>query len=421
MLNLIVATSTTTDWPQWGRTPTFHSFSSVTTAPASPRPAEWSFNAGDRVVGSPAVVGERVWFGDDDGYMRCVNRTDGAVLWYFRVTGGEPRCTGTQCEHGQCKCSKVRSSPAVDVRGDNLSVVFGSYDFAVYKLDKLGKLVWRTETGGAIFGPPSIDPTSGDVYIGSFDGFLYKLDAASGAIKYKVELNAHGDSGWAIGATGSAAEGLILGVSNEGGLCTSWPPPDDPTPTPSPGGGHCFAMAIDAASGDVKWKTRTGAPGGGGMLDATGASFIAGTWNKNLTSYDVKTGAVKWSRYLFGEIQSHPALGGKDGDTVFASTEESHTLWALDAATGATKWRYSEAGEINSSPSVTADAVYVGEEQQRFCIFHFILRLLLLLWYVLRTYLLTSSCEQVRREQRQIPVRRRRRDGKAAVEKRDVC
>ena len=349
------------DWPQWGRDPSFHSFSAVhdTAAPAAARGAEWSFAAGDRVVSSPAVVGERIWFGSDDGHMYCLNRTTGALLWSFATTGGAPGCVGNPCEHGLCPCGKVRSSPAVSA---DLSVVFGSYDFAVYKLDVAGQLLWRTPTRGAVYGPATVDRADGGgaVYIGSFDEGLYKLRGADGAVLWRAALGAHGDSGWALGRAGgaAAAAGLVFGVSNEGGLCTSWPPPDCPSPSPSPGGGSCFAFAINASTGGVVWRAPTGGPGGGGMLAA--GAFIAGAWTGNLTSFDARTGSVRWSADLGGEIESHPALG-PGGDVVFASAEESRALYALDRATGRELWRYTGAGEeLNGSPSVTLDTVFVG-------------------------------------------------------------
>ena len=37
------------------------------------------------MVGSSAVAMGRVWFGPNDGYMHCVNQTNGLLLWEFKV------------------------------------------------------------------------------------------------------------------------------------------------------------------------------------------------------------------------------------------------------------------------------------------------------------------------------------------------
>ena len=372
LLAATAASGVVRDWPQWGRAPSMASFSAVhdKQSPERVRGAEWVFAARDRVVGSPAVLGDRLWFGSDDGKMYCANRTSGRILWAFAVTGADPSCDplGNECEHGPCKCHKIRSSPAVDPA--TLSVVFGSYDFAVYKLDVDGKLLWRTETGGAVYGPATLDTrartgrqresASPDALIGSFDGSVYRLSGTTGAVRWKYALGAHGDSGWALASTSDA----VFGVSNEGGECTSWPPPDCPSPAPSPGGGECYAFGLNATSGEELWKARTGAPGGGGVVvedAARGLSlFVAGSWAGVVVAYDMHSGKQVWSFRAGGEVESHPAYYG---GVVFASAEESRTLFAINATTGKELWRYNGAAqEINSSPSVSHEVLARGGE-----------------------------------------------------------
>ena len=319
--------------------------------------------AGDRVVSSPAVLGDRVWFGSDDGHLYCLNRTTGATLWKYAVRAVDPTCTGNRCEHGLCRCSKIRSSPAV-FAGD-LSVVFGSYDFNVYMLDRHGALVWKTATRGAVYGPATIDELGESVFIGSFDSHVYRLRARDGVVEWSYMLNAHGDSGWAFGSSPGTRD-LLYGLSNEGGNCTSFPPPDCPTPSPSPGGGDCFAVALNKHTGAEVWSQRTGYPGGGGMVVDGGAQgrsslFVAGSWSKDVRAYDAVTGAVAWSTRVDGIVESHPA---HHNGTVFISTEGS-SVYALDLATGKQRWRFSGApAELNSSPSVTLDTVFVGSNDK---------------------------------------------------------
>ena len=98
-VTLATAAPPTRDWPQWGRSPTYTSFNPVhDTSPAASSPGnatstlaalaakEWTFTAGDRVVGSPAVYAGRVWFGSDDGHMYVDARERGrkqvtALAW----------------------------------------------------------------------------------------------------------------------------------------------------------------------------------------------------------------------------------------------------------------------------------------------------------------------------------------------------
>jgi len=360
------------DWAQWGRNPQFSSNINVSTSNTPHERSQWNFTAGDRVVGSPAIGFGRVCFGSDDGYFRCLDQVTGRTLWEFQVPPGSQYCESASganwCEHGLCACNKIRSDPAMAPDG---SLFFGSYDHNLYKLNAEGKFQWKHATGGAIYGPVTLDTSTNTAFVGSFDSRLYAVDAETGKVKWATDIGAHGDSGWALGEPGSAQEDLVFGQSNEGGFCTSWPPPDVPGATNhSAGGGYCYVYAINKTSGDVVWKVWTGTPGAGGTV--AGDLFVTGSWNEYVVAYVALTGKVRWYFNAGGSIESHPALTlARPGETgpqqlVLISTEdESKTLFALDLATGKQVWSYTGAAEeLNSSPSVTADTVFVGSNDR---------------------------------------------------------
>jgi outer membrane protein assembly factor BamB len=332
------------DWPQFGRFADYQSFSHVKDDAAAGT-TEWMYTAADRVVGSPVVGFGRVWFGSDDGNMYCVNKTTGDLIWKYTLAP-TPKCTGNYCEHGLCVCNKVRSTPALDDTGN---VYFGSYDFNVYKVDLHGTLVWKVPTQGAIFGPVTMDD-DGTLFVGSFDNHVYAI-SPDGTILWSFNLQAHGDATWVVSGD------ILVGQSNEGGLCTSWPPSDVPNwPNHTAGGGHCFVYALHKKTGHLLWKHKTGAPGGGGVV-ADGI-YYNGNWNQNITAFIARTGSIKWNFNAKGAVESHPAY--HEG-VVYASAEDSKTLFAIDATSGKQVWNYSGAGEeLNGSPTVTLDTVYVG-------------------------------------------------------------
>src|SRR5436190_16365269 len=88
------------------------------------------------------------------------------LLWSFKTAG------------------PVKSSPAIE--GDKVFV--GSNDGNVYGLSlAAGQKLWESKTEGAVESSPlALD---GKVFVGSSDGFLYALESAKGTVawKYKTE------------------------------------------------------------------------------------------------------------------------------------------------------------------------------------------------------------------------------------------
>lgn len=84
----------------------------------------------------------------------------------------------------------------------NGRVYVNSYDGVMYALDaESGEEVWRFQTGGPVFNKPAI--LNGALYFGSRDGFLYALDPENGKLKWKfktggpvISLPAMGKAWW---------------------------------------------------------------------------------------------------------------------------------------------------------------------------------------------------------------------------------
>lgn len=105
--------------------------------------------------------------------------------------------------------------------------------------------LWSFQTGGVVAAEPVV--VQGTVYVGSWDGNEYALDAATGALKWKTFLGKTAAAGCvppAAGITSTAAvsDGVVY-----------------------VGGGDAFWYALDAATGAVLWKVPTGdnSPAGG--------------------------------------------------------------------------------------------------------------------------------------------------------------
>ena len=125
---------------------------------------KWKFASSANIISTPAVDGDNVIVGNQDGELLCLSLKDSKQKWSYRTNGS------------------IFSSPAIS-RG---FVVVGSGDGNVYCLDiKKGKIQWRHETGASVLGSPIIKNDS--VFIGGSDHSFIALNLRSGKSLWKFE------------------------------------------------------------------------------------------------------------------------------------------------------------------------------------------------------------------------------------------
>jgi outer membrane protein assembly factor BamB len=298
----------------------------------------WKFRAGAAILSSPAVSGGVVYFGSNDHNVYALDQRTGAVRWKFATKG------------------RVSSSPAV---AGGL-VYVGSYDGKLYALDAAsGTQRWQFATEGErrfsarhLHGaepatevmPDPFDvflssPAVSDavVYFGSGDGYLYALEAASGALKWKFK------TGNVVHASPAVADGVVY--------VGSW---------------DSYFYALDARSGAVRWRFKTGEdPAINNQVGIQSSAAIAdgvvyfGCRDSNLYALDAASGAKRWAFPTHGSwVVSSPSV--RDGVVYFA-TSDSGLLHALDAKSGAPLFELSFAHwPFFSSPALAGDSLYLG-------------------------------------------------------------
>ena len=126
------------------------------------------------------------------------------------------------------------------------------------------------------------------------------------------------------------------------------------------GDGHLYAL--DANSGELKWKFKTGNVIHASPAYADGVLFV-GSWDSYFYAVEAATGKEKW-RFQGGEdplihnqvgFQSSAAVA--DG-VVYVGCRDSN-LYALEAATGKEKWRFNNAMSwVITSPAVVQGKVF---------------------------------------------------------------
>ncbi len=180
--------------------------------------------------------------------------------------------------------------------------------------------VWSFATGDAVSASPSI--VSGVVYVGSWDGFFYALDAASGGLKWKFQVD---------------CQTAVIPVPSH---CL--PPGTVPPPRTTTDGGIITSSAA-ITNGAVY--------------------FGAG---KTLYSLNAKDGSLRWKHVICGNPDvANCASDAKDPTRIFSSPAVfdglifvGHTadgvvgyrggFEAIDAATGKLTWRFEVDPKLNS-------------------------------------------------------------------------
>lgn len=177
---------------------------------------KWEHSMFGAIITVPAIDEQVVYVGSESGVLYAIqdNGDSSEELWSFQ-TGGT-----------------IYSSPSIDSEGN---VYVGSDDGKLYKINN-GEKIWEFETEGTIFSSPAIDANI-NIYFGSSDGYYYKVNK-DGEEVWKVNPEELGNSGSYTGideATGSPAigedgtvyfigDGQLIAAEGEVGLDSSpWP------------------------------------------------------------------------------------------------------------------------------------------------------------------------------------------------------
>ncbi|HVP48421.1 MAG TPA: PQQ-binding-like beta-propeller repeat protein [Bryobacteraceae bacterium] len=249
---------------------------------------------------------------------------------------------------------QVISSPAV-AHG---LVYIGSTDHHLYAIDReTGKEQWKFPTESSISSSPAV--SAGVVYFASYDGNFYALDAETGKLKWKFET----------GGERRYAHKSLHGLHPAGE--TSPDPWDFYLSSPAVfngavyfGSGDNYVYSLDAATGSLKWKFRTGDVVHASPAIADDTVYI-GSWDSMLYALETASGKMKWHFQAGVDpqtgnqqgFQSSPAVSA---GVVYVGCRDSN-LYAIDSKTGTRKWSVSNNGSwIMPSPAVYEGRVYFG-------------------------------------------------------------
>src|ERR1043166_7677588 len=233
---------------------------------------------------------------------------------------------------------------------------FGGDDGNIYAVDaETGQQLWKRATGGPAPSTPAV--ANGTVYAGSYDGKFYALNTQTGAIRWKFATG--GERRFeAKGIHG--LEPKTQTIADQYDVFLSSPVVVSGVVYFGSGDGHLYAL--DAASGELKWKFKTGDVIHASPAFANGVLYV-GSWDSFFYAVDAATGKEKWRFHGGEDPLIHNQVGFQSSaavvnGTVYTGCRDSN-LYALDAATGKEKWRvFNDLSWVITSPAVADGKVF---------------------------------------------------------------
>src|ERR1700733_1610330 len=288
-------------------------------------------------------------------------------------------------------CPRLFSIDAPTFRGDPQHR--GVYDSSA--IMKFNRVKWKFQTKGMVFSSPAV--VGGVIYVGSNDRNLYAVDLSSGTEKWKFATKGR------ITSSPAVADGVVYFVSYDSSLYAvsvadgklKWKfqtggerryaethlhgsqPVAETMPDPfdfylsSPvvwngavffGSGDGNIYSLNAASGELNWKFKTGDVVHAAPAIADGTLFI-GSWDSYFYALDAMTGKEEWRFKTDEDPEIHNQVGIQssaavvDGIVYFGCRDSN--FYAVDAKTGLKKWAFSNQGSwVIGSPAVADGVVY---------------------------------------------------------------
>ena len=297
---------------------------------------QWITKTGVGIYCSPAVEKDKVFIGDDMGYLTAYALKDGKALWRFQ---SGKRIVGT---------------PAVSEG----IVVFGSADCKIYGLNaQNGNLLWTVETSEPVLGAVTID--NGTAYIGASDHTFRAINTCNGEIKWTF-TGVKGyietkplvtDSKVIFGAWDNTLYALNKADGRElwkwtGGLTRMHFSPAAVWPVAAEGkvfitDPQRAMTAIEIETGNTVWRTFQSMVRETIGLTDDGERIYSKTMNDSIVCYSTKGSHPHelWASNVGFGYEHAPSMQVEKDGIVFGSTKEG-LIFALEAKTGKVLWKH---------------------------------------------------------------------------------
>ena len=297
---------------------------------------QWITKTGVGIYCSPAVEKDKVFIGDDMGYLTAYALKDGKALWRFQSG------------------KRIVGPPAVSEG----IVVFGSADCKIYGLNaQNGNLLWTVETSEPVLGAVTID--NGTAYIGASDHTFRAINTCNGEIKWTF-TGVKGyietkplvtDSKVIFGAWDNTLYALNKADGRElwkwtGGLTRMHFSPAAVWPVAAEGkvfitDPQRAMTAIEIETGNTVWRTFQSMVRETIGLSEDGERIYSKTMNDSIVCYSTNGSHPHelWASNVGFGYEHAPSMQVEKDGIVFGSTKEG-LIFALEAKTGKVLWKH---------------------------------------------------------------------------------
>jgi outer membrane protein assembly factor BamB len=311
----------------------------------------WTYEAGESIESSAAIVGGTVFVGSQKGELVSLNLDNGAVFWKYHMDSpiGESSPAysdgvvyigdlggwfhAVNASNGKKLWafkagSEIKSSPVVF--GDR--VLIGSYDQHLYCLStRNGSVIWKIKTNGPVHSTPSI--SDGVAFIAGCDELFRGIRVSDGHEMFTVSSGAYTGASPALSG-GSAYYGTF---DNE-------------------------VLMVSLKEHRVVWRYQHPQRRFPFYSSAavTPNRIVVGGRDKMVHGLN-PNGKGAWTFVTNSRVESSPAIAG---GRVFVGSNDGR-FYVLNVNTGAKLWEFNAGAPLSASPAIARGRIVIGSQDGR--------------------------------------------------------
>ena len=271
----------------------------------------WKFSTGSPIgESSPAYSNGVVYIGNLGGWLNAVNATNGQKLWAFKTD------------------NEIKSSPVVV--GDRLLI--GSYDQNLYGLStRNGALLWKVRTNGPVHSTPGV--AGGLAYVAGCDEVFRAIRISDGKEMFTISSGAYTGASPALRGT-AAYYGTF---DNE-------------------------VLMVDLANRSVAWRYEHPERKFPFYSSAavTSSRVVVGGRDKLIHGL-THEGKIAWTFATRARVESSPAIAS---GRVYVGSNDGR-FYVLDVNSGAKLWEFTAGSPLSASPAIGRGRVVIGSQDGR--------------------------------------------------------